>query len=261
MVQRFWAPCLCLLLFSAVLLAPLSVSADAPEVAQVQADTGAIAARILQLTNEARQQNGLPPMESVAYLSAAATGHSKEMIDLNYFSHTSPTPGRTKTKDRIHLANGWDTRVAENIYRTKGVPAQALADRAMDAWIKSPSHYKNLMDPTLNSIGVGIVPAGDEFAVTQVFSQQTIVVDKLVSSPGAGGYEIVLQGHVREGTQEGALFINDAPKDTFTADGGGRFEVRGAGPAGSQVSVSQKKAGTNSYSQNLAFPIEAGIAR
>ncbi len=69
------------------------------------------------------------------------------------------------------------------------------------------------------------------------------------------------QGQVREGSKEGALFLNNAFKETFTADNSGVFVIRASGPAGSQLSVSQKKPGSNSYAQNLAFPIEAGLAR
>lgn len=245
-------------------LAPLSVGAEdrgegPPLVAQ--SDLAAAAARIVELTNQTRAEHGVGPLQAVVYLGDAATGHSKEMIELNYFSHTSPTPGRAQPKMRIQLANGWDTRIGENIYRSQGIPINQLADRAMSAWLKSPSHLKNLVDPTFNSIGVGIVPKGDEFAITQNFSRQTIIVKSMKTTSGGPGYELVMQGQVREGSKEGALFLNNAFKETFTADNSGVFVIRASGPAGSQLSVSQKKPGSNSYAQNLAFPIEAGLAR
>ena len=262
MGRPFWKHSLIALLCAVGALAPLAVGADVPQPPLVaQADLGAVVSRIVELTNQTRAQNGVGPLQPVSYLANAATSHSKEMIDLNYFSHTSPTPGRAQPKMRIQLAQGWDTRIGENIYRAQGIPVAGLADRAMAAWLKSPSHFKNLVDPSFNSIGIGIVPKGDEFAITQNFSNQTIVIKKLQASPGSGGYEMVLQGQVREGSREGALFVNNAFKETFTADGNGGFELRASAPAGSQLSVSQKKPGTNSYSQNLAFPIEAGLAR
>jgi hypothetical protein len=226
-----------------------------------QADTAAVAARIVELTNQVRAQNGVAPLRQVPYLEKAAAGHSREMIDLNYFSHTSPTPGRTQAKMRIQLAQGWDTRIGENIYRAQGVPVGTLADRAVAAWVKSPSHLKNIVDPTFNSVGVGIVPKGDAFAVTQNFSNQTIIIKKLQSAPDGAGYEVLLQAQVREGSREGALFINNTFKETFTADANGAFELRTSAPAGAQIAVSQKKPGGNSYAQNLAFPVEAGAAR
>ena len=81
------------------------------------------------------------------------------------------------------------------------------------------------------------------------------------TTPGGQGYEPVMQGQVREGSREGALFINNTFKEAFNADGSGLFELHASGPAGSQLSVSQKKPGSNSYAQNLAFPIEAGFTR
>lgn len=261
MSRRFWKHSLVALFCAVSALAPLSVGADESQESPLlaQNELAAAAARIVDLTNETRAQNGVGPLQAVIYLGDAATGHSKEMLELNYFSHTSPTPGRTQPKMRIQLANGWDTRIGENIYRAQGIPLAQLADRAMSAWIKSPSHFKNLVDPTFNSIGVGIVPKGDEFAITQNFSKQTIVVKSMKTTPGGAGYELVMQGQVREGSKEGAVFVNDAFKETFTADGSGQFVIKATGPAGSQLSVSQKKPGSNSYAQNLAFPIEAGF--
>jgi uncharacterized protein YkwD len=262
MAVLVWKRVSLVLLCATALLAPLAVAAfpgSPPELAQ--SELAVVAERIVQLTNQTRAQGGLPPLQPVAYLSDAASGHSKEMMELNYFAHISPTPGRAQPKMRIQLARGWDTRIGENIYRAQGITADALADRAVSAWIKSPSHYKNLMDPTFNSIGVGVAPKGDEFAVTQNFSNQTIVVKALAATPEAGGYAMVFQGQVREGSREGALFINNVFKQTFTADAQGRFELRASVPAGAQVSISQKKPGSSSYSQNLMFPIEAAANR
>lgn len=243
--------------FSALLVLALLVGGPSVAAAQEsRPNTTTIAGKIVELTNQARREKGLKELLTVTYLEQAARGHSKEMIELNYFSHVSPTPGRTDTKQRIHLARGWDTRFGENIYRTQGVSADELADRAVKAWLASPSHCANLMEPTFNSVGIGIFPSGDEFAITQLFSTQTIVIDKLVSKPASGGYEFVFKGRVREGSKEGAMFINNQFKSKFQADANGVFELKGVAPAGAQVSMSQKKP-DNKYAQNLSFPADA----
>ena len=265
MARRLWKHLVAASFCAVALFTPLTVGADigpAPGdsgAVVAQSDVASISARLVELTNQTRAKAGLTPLTPVNYLTNAATGHSQEMMALNYFSHTSPTPGRTQPKMRIQRANGWDTRVGENIYRAQGVPASVLADRAMAAWLKSPSHYKNLMDPSFNSVGIGIVPSGDQFTITQNFSRQTIVVKGVNSTPGSAGYELVFQGKIREGSPEGAVFVNDAFKETFTADANGVFTVRTSGPAGSQVSLSQKKPNSSSYAQNLTLPIEAGL--
>lgn len=131
-----------------------------------------VVVEIVKKTNEVRSEVGVQLVHEKAYLSKAAAMHSQEMQKLNYFSHTSPTSGREKPRDRVQLSGGDDPKIGENIYRASGLDSEELASRAMAAWEKSPSHYKNLVDPDFNAIGVGISVEGDEFVVTQVFSQQ-----------------------------------------------------------------------------------------
>lgn len=247
-------------------LAPLSVGAEPPATPAAtteQAVTGdvllSVSARILEATNQTRAQHGVGPLQPVSYLAEAATGHSQEMMELGYFGHVSPTPGRAQPKMRIQLARGWDTRTGENIFKASGIPAAQLAERAMTAWINSPSHFKNLVEPTFNSIGIGIASRGDEWTITQNFSNQTIVVRHLKSEAAPGGYKMTLRGQVREGSDEGALFVNNVFQQTFTADADGVFILQATAPAGAQISVSQKKPGSKSYAQTLLFPIEAGL--
>lgn len=215
--------------------------------------------RIVSSTNALRGKLGLPLVREVPYLREAARGHSKEMLELDFFSHSSPTPGREKTKNRVQLANGWDTKVGENIYRSTGVTIAELGDRVMGSWEKSPTHYKILINPDFNSVGVGIVPKGNQFAITQVFSYQAIAVKEMVAVPAAGGYNLTFEGLIREGATEGGVFVNNTFKEPFQADGSGRFQVKVSVPSGAAVSVSQKKDG-NKYAQSLAFPIDA-VAR
>jgi uncharacterized protein YkwD len=134
-------------------------------------DVRAQAERIVALTNEIRVQRGLKPLAPLGYLDSAALGHSSEMLELKYFSHTSPIPGRTKTKDRIVQAGGTWRACAENIYRSTGVPLSQAAQRTVDALQRSPSHFKNMISPNYTHIGVGIATSGSEVVVTQVFAK------------------------------------------------------------------------------------------
>lgn len=127
---------------------------------------------IVVKTNALRKKVGVPPLTEVTYLTSAAKMHSQEMVHLDYFSHTSPTPGREKPRDRVQLSGGQNPKIGENIYRASGLSSEELASRAIAAWEKSPSHYKNIIDSDFNAVGVGIFAQGDEFVVTQVFSQQ-----------------------------------------------------------------------------------------
>ena len=101
-----------------------------------------VAARILELTNQARQQNGLPPLASVGHLVTAASRHSQEMLNLDYFAHLSPTQGYRTPRERIMAAGGVPTHTAENIYRCQSVSPGQVADRTVQAWLDSPGHRK-----------------------------------------------------------------------------------------------------------------------
>lgn len=216
-----------------------------------------IAAKIVDLTNEARQKGGAQVTSPIIYLESAATGHSEEMLKLNYFSHTSPTPGRERPKKRIQLAGGWDLGLAENIYRCRGIPSEELAEAVVGAWLKSPTHYKNLMNGTFNRIGIGIAKSGDEFAITQLFSFQAISIESLVSSPSGDGYSVTLRGRVVSGGKTGAIIFGGSIKSKFEAGADGLFEVKFEAPGDQMIAVGLK--GENGrYSIDLEFPANAG---
>jgi hypothetical protein len=240
-----------ILMFLALMLPCWAVgSRPAP---QSDAGTAAIAGAIEQLVNRARAQNGLPPLLGVDYLAKAAVGHAEEMLTLDYFSHTSPVAARASVKQRIVLAGGWDTQTGENIYRCTGVDAGQVAERTVAAWLASPVHRKNIMQPAYNSQGVGVVRCGDTFSVTQNLSKQSIaVVRSLVTARGAD-VELVLAGRVRQGSQNLGVFVGGVLHSAPQVSADGHFEVKVTAPAGSVVSLGQEKA-ERSFSVTLLLP-------
>lgn len=241
----------CLLALLSLLIA--SRSAGANEGPPYEPDAQLIAKRIEELTNEARARKGLGPAVHVDYLERAATDHSREMIELGYFSHSSPSPDSATPKKRIILAGGWDTETGENIYRCSGGSADAIAQRAMDAWLASPGHYRNIMNPNYNSMGVGVVVRGNSYSITQDFSKQAIAVVSSSASAGSRGVDLELRGKVRVGSRRGAVFVNGAHQGSFEADANGNFVARLTAPAGSVVSLGQEKA-ARSYTITLLLP-------
>ncbi|MBI4819003.1 MAG: CAP domain-containing protein [Deltaproteobacteria bacterium] len=81
-------------------------------------------------------------------LMSAAQGHSADMAAQNYFQHDS-LDGRTAW-DRIAAAGFQGDPVSENI-----AAGQPTADAAMDGWISSPGHCRNLMGARATHVGVG----------------------------------------------------------------------------------------------------------
>ena len=103
----------------------------------------------VRLTNNYREALGILPLELDARLIQAARRHSKEMSDLNYFSHHSPNQSQLDF-ERRYLNSGYRDLGSENIAHGTG-----SAQLAFQVWFDSPSHHVNMVRPGNNSIGVG----------------------------------------------------------------------------------------------------------
>jgi uncharacterized protein YkwD len=99
------------------------------------------------LTNRERGKAGCRPLTVDRRLTAAAQGHSEDMAEQRFFSHTSPD-GRGFA-DRIH-ATGYPSPGAENIAYGQTSAREVVAD-----WMGSPGHRRNILDCELTEIGVG----------------------------------------------------------------------------------------------------------
>jgi uncharacterized protein YkwD len=100
------------------------------------------------LVNKARVENGCPALQVDDRLASAASAHSADMSDRDYFAHTSPDG---VTFDTRILNAGYPTPGAENIAR-----GQTSAQSVMDAWMKSRGHRTNILNCKLTAIGVGL---------------------------------------------------------------------------------------------------------
>ncbi|MGH9111322.1 MAG: CAP domain-containing protein [Acidimicrobiales bacterium] len=117
--------------------------------------------QVLALVNAARADASpeCDPLHADDRLVVAAQGHSDDMAERDYFSHTSPE-GDT-FQDRAEAA-GYDRPGGENIawgYRS--------AAAVMEAWMDSPGHAANITRCSFTTIGIGVNPDGWYWA--QVF--------------------------------------------------------------------------------------------
>ncbi len=82
-------------------------------------------------------------------VAAAALGHSTDMAETNFFGHEGSDG--SDTGDRL-MNEGYDTMLwGENI----AVGYEREGD-VMGAWLKSPGHCANIMDPSYEDVGVGV---------------------------------------------------------------------------------------------------------
>lgn len=115
---------------------------------------------VIRLVNEHRKKNGLSPLTYDWQLARVARYKSQDMKDNRYFSHTSPVYG---SPFQMMKSFGISYRSAgENIARGQKTPAAVV-----DAWMNSPGHRKNILNPSYTHIGVGYVADGSYW--TQMF--------------------------------------------------------------------------------------------
>lgn len=91
----------------------------------------------------------------VNYLGRIATIKAADMRNNNYFSHTSPTYG-TPGEMLIRFGVDW-TAYGENIAAGQRTPQEV-----MNAWMDSPGHRENILNPDFTYLGVGYVPGNTE---------------------------------------------------------------------------------------------------
>jgi uncharacterized protein YkwD len=107
--------------------------------------------RSLDLHNGVRKSRGLRALCVHPKLQKAARAYSRDMIDRDYFSHTSKDglgPGA-----RLRRA-GYDWRLSgENIAWGSG--PRGSAERTFKVWMNSPHHRSNILDGGLREVGIG----------------------------------------------------------------------------------------------------------
>lgn len=114
---------------------------------------------VIQLTNQERAENGLEPLRPDWQLSRVARHKSADMLEFNYFSHTSPTYGSPFSMMEdfgVTYRSG-----AENIARGQQTPHEVVR-----GWMNSPGHRANILGEYTH-IGVGYVEDGKYW--TQMF--------------------------------------------------------------------------------------------
>lgn len=105
--------------------------------------------QVVDLVNAQRSKNGLSALTHNWELSRVARYKSQDMIDKNYFSHTSPTYG--SPFDMMKSFGISYTAAGENIAKGQNSPQSV-----MNAWMNSSGHRANILNKSYNQIGVGV---------------------------------------------------------------------------------------------------------
>jgi uncharacterized protein YkwD len=126
---------------------------------------------IISQTNDRRGKNGLLPLRKNGQLSTAAALKGQDMLAKGYWAHTSPDG-----KEPWYFINqaGYSyTRAGENLARDFRDTTSVV-----NAWMDSPGHKANLLNPNYQEIGVSVVSGPfngyEAVIVVQMFGQPSV---------------------------------------------------------------------------------------
>lgn len=122
-----------------------------PTVPANDADVDAMKRDIVDRTNALRREKGVAALCVNDRLMQAAQVRADEMAAHTVYSHTRPNGGKFNTVTDCPY-------MAENIHRIADwvLSDQTLAERAVADWYASTVHHKNMVNPKLSEIGVGL---------------------------------------------------------------------------------------------------------
>ena len=157
------------MLIAFLLIGSLGEDKAPPAVAKVgkhDADEKAL----LDLLNESRKKEKLPPLKANATLTKAARSHSENMAKYEKMAHQLDNKG---VGDRTAAA-GYDYRIVrENLAAAEGdadTPPPTPKE-IHDKWMESKGHRANLLDDRVTEVGIAIVVSKKgTYYYTQVFA-------------------------------------------------------------------------------------------
>jgi uncharacterized protein YkwD len=128
---------------------------------------------IIRGINHQRAKHGLAPVLASARLSRAANYHSWEMLDANYFAHTSRDGGSFDERVRRFVNK---RALGEALAYLGGSCGRGSARRVVRMWMNSPPHRAILLSGTYRRVGigkrVGSLGSGKACMVTADFSSK-----------------------------------------------------------------------------------------
>lgn len=144
--------------------------------------------------NQTRQSAGLPALSANQKLDQAAKMKAENMVQNNYFAHTSPTG---ITPWHWFLQAGYNYKYAgENL-----AIGFFESEEVFNAWMNSPLHKANILNPNYNEVGTAVLSGfGQNSAI--------VVVQEFASPLPEKTAKIV-----KENTEKPVVAQQEAPKE------------------------------------------------
>ena len=104
---------------------------------------------VFDLINKQRTNNGLSALKIDNEVQRVARIKAKDMVENNYFSHTSPTYGSPFDMLKSFKVS----------YKTAGenIAGNSSNSSAVTAWMNSSGHKANILNSSFNYTGIGVV--------------------------------------------------------------------------------------------------------
>src|SRR5579875_3379640 len=126
--------------------------------------TGSVAEQYLfSAANAERAERGLPPLKWDETLYRAAQRHAGEMAARESISHQYP--GELDLAARGREAGARFTVISENVAEAWSAPV------IHDAWMHSPDHRANLLDPRVNAVGISVLRRDGQLYAVEDFDR------------------------------------------------------------------------------------------
>jgi uncharacterized protein YkwD len=141
---------------------PKLVSASMPSAGEDSDAEGTL----LEMANESRRQAGLPPLHMSDTLMQAARAHARVMVEHAQLSHQFS--GEVSLGQRLALAGVRYDHAGEN------VAYNYSAENAAEAFMQSPPHRDNLLDPQFDEAGIVAVWSDGRLYVVEDFAHEML---------------------------------------------------------------------------------------
>lgn len=133
---------------------------------------------VITLTNKEREKMGLADLKENEALDKAAAAKGANMFAENYWAHYAPSG---KTPWDFIIGAGYKftfagENLAKNFYKSNEVVA---------AWMASPTHKENLLNPHYKDIGIAVVEGVLNGQKTTLVVQEFGTTENVVSRPTA----------------------------------------------------------------------------
>lgn len=124
-----------------------------------------LANRIVELVNEQRESKGLDALEVNDELMENAMVRAEEADEK--FSHTRPDGSICDTAITVEYNLAGENLVGGGIFSSDTL--EGIVNEAVNVWLNSPGHKRNMMDSRWRETGVGVYITENGYDVAQIF--------------------------------------------------------------------------------------------